>query len=111
MATITAKDVMELRSRTGLGMMECKAALTETDGDKEKAIDLLRTRGLAKMDSRADRASAEGRIAAAVSPDKSKGALVELNTETDFTANNETFREMAAAVARQALDQPAGEVQ
>lgn len=105
MATITAKDVSALRAKTGLGMMECKEALNETGGDLQKAIDLLRTRGLAKMDSRTDRSSAEGRIGVAVSPDKTKGAIVEVNTETDFTAKNEAFVQMAAAVAEDALSQ------
>ncbi len=105
MATITAKDVSALRAKTGLGMMECKEALNETGGDLQKAIDLLRTRGLAKMDSRTDRSSAEGRVAVAVAPDKSKAAIVEINTETDFTANNEAFVSMASAVAQDALSQ------
>ncbi|MEX1016147.1 MAG: translation elongation factor Ts [Phycisphaeraceae bacterium] len=108
---ITAKDVMALRQKTGLGMMECKEALAEVDGDVQQAIDLLRQRGLAKMDSRAERTSAEGRIAAAVSDDGSKGALVEINTETDFTASNEMFQKMADTVAQEALQGPAGEVQ
>lgn len=111
MSAITAKDVMELRNRTGLGMMECKSALTESGGDVEKAVDLLRTKGLTKMDGRTDRVSAEGRIAAAVSPDKTKGAIVEVNTETDFTAKNDAFVAMTAAVAQEALKGPAGEAQ
>lgn len=107
---ITAKDVMALRQKTGLGMMECKQALTETDGDVQKAIDLLRQKGLAKMDSRADRSSLEGRIAAAVSDDKARGAIVEVNSETDFTANNDGFKKMIGAVVAEALKMPAGEV-
>lgn len=107
---ISAKDVMTLRQRTGLGMMECKQALEETGGDMAKAIDLLRQRGLAKMDTRADRASAEGKVAVAVSPDRSKGAIVEVNTETDFTANNEAFAQMIQKIAQEALSQEAGEV-
>jgi len=108
---ITAKDVMDLRGMTGLGMMECKAALAETDGDKEKAVDLLRKKGLAKMDTRADRASAEGRVGVAISPDKSRAAIVEINTETDFTAGNDTFKAMVVSVVSEALKQPAGEVE
>ncbi len=107
---ISAKDVMDLRNKTGLGMMECKAALAETDGDQQKAIDLLRKKGLAKMDTRADRVSAEGRIGAAIAPDRSKGAIVEINTETDFTAKNESFAAMIGKVAAEALKGPAGEV-
>ena len=107
---ISAKDVMALRQATGLGMMECKQALTEADGDIEKAKDAMRDKGLAKMDSRADRSSAEGRIAAARSDDGAKAAIVELNTETDFTANNDQFKEMVAQVAGEALSSEAGEV-
>lgn len=107
---ISAKDVMELRQKSGLGMMECKQALTETDGDLQKAMDLLRQKGLAKMDSRADRTSAEGRVEAAVNADQTKAAIIEVNTETDFTATNDGFKAMTATVAKEALAQPAGEV-
>jgi elongation factor Ts len=107
---ITAKDVMDLRNKTGLGMMECKAALGEANGDIQAAIDLLRKKGLAKMDSRTDRASAEGRVAVSVLPDKTKGAIVEVNTETDFTAKNDAFARMMQLVVAEALKQPAGEV-
>ena len=105
---ISAKDVMALRQRTGLGMMECKQALEEVGGDIEKASDLMRKRGLAKMDSRAERTSAEGRITAVVSDDASKGAIVEVNTETDFTASNDAFIKMSHAVAEEALKQNPG---
>ncbi|MCE9591449.1 MAG: translation elongation factor Ts [Planctomycetes bacterium] len=108
---ITAKDVNDLRQRTGLGMMECKQALSEANGDMQAAIDLIRTKGLAKMDGRTDRASAEGRVAAAVTPDGSKGVLVEVNTETDFTAKTDSFLAMVAKVAAEALKQPAGDAQ
>jgi len=107
---ITAKDVSDLRSKTGLGMMECKAALNETNGDMEKAVDLLRARGLAKMDGRTDRVAAEGRIAVAVSSDKSKGAIVEVNSETDFTAKNDGFIAVVQTVVGEALKQPTGDV-
>lgn len=107
---ITAKDVSDLRAKTGLGMMECKAALNETNGDIAKAVDLLRTRGLAKMDGRTDRVSAEGRIAVLLTPDKSKGAIVEVNSETDFTAKNDGFAAMVQTVATEALKQSAGDV-
>lgn len=108
---ISAKDVMSLRQKTGLGMMECKAALTETGGDIGKAIDLLRQRGLAKMDTRADRVSAEGRVAAAVNDDQSKAAIVEVNTETDFTANADAFKKMMRKVAAEALSHAPGRVE
>ncbi len=107
---ISAKDVMALRKATGLGMMESKAALEEAGGDMQKATDLLRTKGLAKMDGRTDRASAEGKVAAAIADDRSKGALVEVNTETDFTANNDAFVSMTQTLANQALQQEPGEV-
>jgi elongation factor Ts len=107
---ITAKDVNELRNETGLGMMECKQALTEAGGDKEKAKDILRKKNIGKMEARTDRASGEGRIAAAIAPDKSKGAIVEVNTETDFTAKNEAFVAMANSIAQAALAQNPGDV-
>jgi elongation factor Ts len=108
---ISAKDVMALRQKSGLGMMECKQALTETDGDLQKAIDLLRQKGLAKMDSRTDRTSAEGRVEVAVNAGSTKAAIIEVNTETDFTATNDSFKAMAATVASEALKQNAGEVE
>ena len=107
---ISAKDVQALRQRSGLGMMECKQALEEVDGDMEKAVDLLRQKGLSKMDGRTDRTSAEGKVAAVVTDDASKGALVEVNTETDFTAGNDQFKQMVETVAQEALQQPPGEV-
>ncbi|QDU34962.1 Elongation factor Ts [Poriferisphaera corsica] len=108
MATITAKDVMALRKASGLGMMEAKKALTETNGDMEAAKELLRKKGLAKMDGRTDRESAEGKIAIAV--EGSKGAIVLVNTETDFTANNDMFIEKVQIIANEALKNDAGEV-
>ena len=109
MATITAKDVMELRKATGLGMMEAKKALTETDGDMEAAKDLLRQKGLAKMETRTDRESAEGKVAVAAAD--GKAVIIQVNTETDFTANNEQFAEMMTAIANAALAQAAGDVE
>lgn len=108
---ITAKDVNDLRQMTGLGMMECKKALEEAQGNKDVAVDLIRKKGLAKMNERTDRAAAEGRIAAAISADGSKGALVEVNTETDFTAKNDSFVAMVNKVATEAIKQAAGDVQ
>lgn len=109
MATITAKDVMALRKATGLGMMEAKKALEETGGDMQAATDLLRQKGLAKMEGRTDRESAEGKVAVALSDNGGKGAIIEVNTETDFTAKNDAFVAMANDLATLALEQPAGE--
>ncbi len=108
---ITAKEVMSLRKKTGLGMMECKQALSEVGGDLDKAVDLLRQRGLARMDSRSDRESSQGRVAVAINPDHTKAAIIEINTETDFTAGNDAFKTMMDAVAAEALKQPAGDAQ
>ena len=99
MAEIAASMVMELRGRTGLGMMECKKALTETAGDIAKAEELLRIRSGAKASKAADRVAAEGVIGLDVSPDGKVGAIVEVNCETDFVAKNEEFKAFAAEVA------------
>ena len=107
---ISAKDVMALRRKSGLGMMECKKALTEAGGDIEKAETTMREKGLAKMDGRADRQSAEGRIGVALSADGSKAAIVQINTETDFTAGNDEFKAMTDRVVAAALAQQPGEV-
>jgi len=111
MALITAKDVAALRKLTGLGMMEAKKALTEAEGVMDKAVKLVREQGLAKMDTRTDRESAEGRVAAVVNDDRTKGAIVQVNTETDFTANNDSFVEMTRKVAAEALSQDPGQVE
>lgn len=94
---ITASAVKELRERTGAGMMDCKKALSSTSGDMEAAVDLLRTQGLAKVDKKASRIAAEGRIAQAQSGDSV--LLVELNCETDFVAKDENFVKFANEVA------------
>jgi elongation factor Ts len=105
MADISAALVKELRELTGLGFMECKKALTETDGDLKKAEELLRIKGSAKANKAASRIAAEGVIGAYVSADGKLGALVELNCETDFVAKNEEFvafaRSLAETVATQ----------
>jgi elongation factor Ts len=105
MAEISAALVKELRELTGLGFMECKKALTETDGDLKKAEELLRIKGSAKANKAASRIAAEGVIGAYVSADGKLGALVELNCETDFVAKNEEFvafaRSLAETVATQ----------
>ena len=99
MADISASMVMELRQRTGLGMMECKKALTETAGDLAKAEELLRIKSGAKASKAADRVAAEGVIGLAVAADGRSGAIVEVNCETDFVAKNDEFRAFAAEVA------------
>ena len=99
MAEITAGLVKELRERTGLPMMDCKKALTETDGDVEKAIELLRIKSGAKAGKAAGRVAAEGVIGAYLSPDAKSGSLVELNCETDFVAKNDDFVAYAQALA------------
>jgi len=99
--TVTAKDVQVLRQRTGAGMMDCKKALEETSGDVDKAVEYLRKKGIAKAEKRADRAASEGQIVALVSDDAKTGAIVELNSETDFVARNDEFGALAQAVATQ----------
>jgi elongation factor Ts len=101
--SITADAVKQLRERTGAGMMECKKALVETQGDLEAAAELMRKSGLAKADKKATRVAAEGLIAVAVSADGKSGALVEVNCETDFVAREADFNSFANAVAELAL--------
>ena len=96
---ITAELVKQLREKTGAGMMDCKKVLTETDGDMEKAAELLRERGIAKAAKKSGRIAAEGLVAAYVSDDKKVGAVVEVNAETDFVAKNEEFKAFVADVA------------
>jgi elongation factor Ts len=96
---ITAKDVAELRARTGAGMMDCKKALEETGGDMDAAIDLLRKKGIAKADKRADRAASEGQIVTWTSPDGGTAAMIELNCETDFVGRNDEFVALARQLA------------
>ena len=102
MAEITASMVKELRERTGAGMMECKKALTENNGDVEAAADWLRKTGLAKADKKANRVAAEGRIAMAQAA--GKAVLVEINSETDFVAKDANFLAFTEEVAKTALD-------
>ena len=98
---ITAAQVKELREKTGAGMMDAKKALTETDGDMEAAVDLLRVKGLAKAEKKAGRTAAEGLVAVSVTD--GAGVLVEVNSETDFVARNPEFQEMARGIAEAAL--------
>lgn len=100
---ITAAMVKELRELTGAGMMDCKKALNETDGDKDKAVELLREKGLAAMAKKANRIAAEGLVATLLSDDHKMGAIVEVNSETDFVAKNADFQAYVARVAAQAL--------
>ena len=105
MAEIAASTVMELRQRTGLGMMECKKALTECGGDLAKAEDLLRIKSGAKASKAASRIAAEGAIGLFVAPDAKVGAMVEVNCETDFVAKNEDFRAFVGEIARLVAEQ------
>ena len=102
MTNISAQMVKELRERTGAGMMDCKAALQETSGDMEQAVDLLRKKGLAKAAKKAGRIAAEGLIGLKV--DGLKGVVVEVNSETDFVARNELFQGLVKMIANVALD-------
>ena len=99
----TAKDVQALREKTGAGMMDCKKALNETNGDKEKAVEFLREKGLAAIAKKANRIAAEGLVATILSDDHKVGAIVEVNSETDFVAKNAEFQSYVARVAAQAL--------
>lgn len=96
---ISASMVKELRERTSAGMMECKKALTETDGDMEAAVQLLRTSGAAKADKKAGRVAAEGVVSIYISDDKKLGVIVEVNSETDFVAKGDDFQRFAADIA------------
>ena len=100
---ITASMVKELREMTGAGMMDCKKALTATDGDMEKAVEFLREKGLAAIAKKANRIAAEGIVDALVAEDGKKAVLVEVNSETDFVAKNQEFRDFVGRVAAQLL--------
>ena len=108
---ISAKMVKELRELTGAGMMDCKKALTETDGDMEKAVDFLREKGLAAAEKKSSRIAAEGIVAEAMAEDAKSGVLVEINCETDFVAKNEDFKSFANDVAKQALVSEAADLE
>ena len=97
--TFTAKDVQELRQRTGAGMMDCKKALEETKGNMELAIELLRKKGIAKAEKRAGRAASEGQIASYIHHNGKVGVMVELNCETDFVARTDDFKNLAKTIA------------
>lgn len=107
---VTAADVKKLREMTGAGMMDCKKALTETDGDMDKAVEWLRENGLAKAAKKADRIAAEGMVAVDVSADGKTASIVEVNSETDFVAKNEKFQSYVAEVAAQAKTTSAADI-
>jgi elongation factor Ts len=111
MAEITATLVKELREMTGAGMMECKKALVEAEGEIEKAVDVLRTRGLAAVAKKAGRETNEGVIVALLSDDAKSGVLVEVNCETDFVSRNDVFGGYAAKIARAALDNAPADIE
>ena len=99
MAEISAKSVMELRKSTGLGMMDCKQALKETDGDIEKAVEYLRKKGMAAVEKRAGREATDGLIVSYIHPGSRLGVLVEVNCETDFVARTDDFQQFARDVS------------
>ncbi len=110
MATVTAAMVKELREMTGAGMMDCKKALSNTDGDMDKAVEFLREKGLAAAAKKAGRIAAEGLVTALVENDK-KGVIVEVNSETDFVAKNADFQAYVAQVAAQAMETKASTIE
>ena len=110
MAGFTAKDVKELRDRTGVGMMDCKKALVAADGDMDKAIEVLREKGLAVAAKKAGRIAAEGMVTAIVDREKKVGVLLEVNAETDFVAKNEKFLNFVSGVAKTILEQNPADV-
>lgn len=99
MSTISAAMVKKLREKTGAGIMDCKEALTECDGDENKAFDFLRTKGLATAAKRAGRAMSEGVVQSYIHSDSKLGVLVEINCETDFVAKNDDFKDFAKNIA------------
>jgi len=107
---ISASQVKELRERTGAGMMECKKALTETDGDMEAAIEHMRKAGMAKADKKADRVAAEGRIVIKANDDHSRAVILEVNCETDFVAGGDDFTQFAEQVAEKILSENPADV-
>ena len=108
---ITAGMVKELREMTGAGMMDCKKALTETDGDFDKAVEFLREKGLATAQKKAGRIAAEGIVATTIKGDNKVAAIVEVNSETDFVAKNEVFQTYVKEVVEQAADTAAADIE
>ena len=111
MAAFTAQDVKALREKTGCGMMDCKKALTQADGDMDKAIDFLREQGLAKQAKKASRIAAEGVAYAVTSDDLSVGVVIEVNAETDFVAKNDSFMDFVKACANTVMEQNPADVE
>ena len=107
---ITAAQVKELREMTGAGMMDCKKALTATEGDMDKAVEFLREKGLATAQKKASRVAAEGLCKTLVADDAKSAVVVEVNSETDFVAKNEKFQSYVADVAAQALTTSAADI-
>ena len=103
MSTITKDAVMTLRERTGAGLIDCKRALTDSNGDMEEAVSILRKKGVASAAKKAGRSASEGIIAQSISADNSKGILVEVNCETDFVAKNDDFVDFSNSVAAELL--------
>jgi len=108
---VTAEMVKELREKTAAGMMDCKKVLTETDGDMDKAAELLRERGIAKAAKKSDRIAAEGTVYCYVSNDKKLGVILEVNAETDFVAKNDEFRTFVADTAMQIAEKNPADVE
>ncbi len=110
MANVTASMVKDLREMTGAGMMDCKKALAETNGDMDAAVEYLRKNGQAKAEKKAGRIAAEGIVATVLGADSKSAAIVEVNSETDFVAKNEEFKTFVADVANQALNTNAADI-
>jgi elongation factor Ts len=110
MAEITSKMVQELREKTGVGMMDCKRALNDANGDMEEAIKLLRKKGMAVAEKRATKAANEGQIATFISPDFKKGVIIELNCETDFVAKTDDFKNLLNELGMKSLESSAKDV-
>ena len=108
---IKAQQVKALREKTGAGMMDCKKALVETNGDEEKAIDLLREKGILKAAKKSDRIAAEGLVDIYISDDKKVGAIIEVNSETDFVARNEEFRTFVKDLVKQVANENPADVE
>ena len=111
MAAFTAQDVKALREKTGCGMMDCKKALTQADGDMDKAIDFLREQGLAKQAKKASRIAAEGVAFATTTDDNSVGVVIEVNAETDFVAKNDSFMDFVKACANTVIKENPADVE
>lgn len=108
---VTMKDIKELRSRTGAGVLDCKKALNEVDGDVEAAVEFLREKGMAAAAKKAGRVAAEGLVSLNISDDRKKGVLVEVNSETDFVAKNDQFQNLVSDISDHLMQTQAEEVE